>query len=64
MLTHLELTAAAAGVEALLLETGLKQPEAIELYESSGYTPVPGFGHYRWSPLSRCFGKRLELTTT
>lgn len=60
MLTHLEATAAAAGVEALVLETGTKQPEAIALYTSSGYTPVPAFGHYHWSPLSRCFGKRLS----
>ena len=59
MLAHLEATAAAAGAEALLLETGLRQPEAIELYRSSGYVPVPGFGHYQESPLSRCFGKRL-----
>lgn len=60
MLAHLELTAAATGLEALLLETGVAQPEAIGLYESSGYAPVPGFGHYQDSPLSRCFGKRLD----
>lgn len=59
MLAHLEATAAAAGAEALVLETGLRQPEAIALYESSGYTPVPGFGYYKDAPLSRCFGKRL-----
>ena len=60
MLAHLELSAAEAGVEALVLETGIKQPEAISLYASEGYTPVPGFGHYRESPLSRCFAKRLS----
>lgn len=60
MLAHLEATAAEAGAEALLLETGIKQPEAIALYESSGYVPVPGFGHYRDSPVSRCFGKDLR----
>ena len=59
MLAHLEATAAAEGVEALVLETGIKQPEAIELYLSSGYEPVPGFGHYRDSGLSRCFARRL-----
>jgi hypothetical protein len=36
------------------------QPEAIALYLSSGYTPVPGFGYYRDSPLSRCFGRLLH----
>ena len=60
MLAHLEATAAAAGVEAMVLETGLKQPEAIALYESAGYEVVPGFGHYRDSPVNRCFGKVLS----
>ncbi len=59
MLAHLEATAAAAGIEALVLETGMKQPEAIALYVSSGYEPVPGFGHYRDSDLSRCFARRI-----
>ncbi|MFC4782995.1 GNAT family N-acetyltransferase [Nocardioides sp. MAHUQ-72] len=59
MLAHLEQDAAAAGARALVLETGLRQPEAIALYESSGYTPVPGFGYYKDAPLSRCFGKLL-----
>jgi GNAT superfamily N-acetyltransferase len=59
MLAHLEATAAEAGIEALVLETGMKQPEAIALYTSSGYEPVPGFGYYSGSDLSRCFGRRL-----
>jgi GNAT superfamily N-acetyltransferase len=59
MLAHLEATAAAEGIGALVLETGMKQPEAIELYLSSGYEPIPGFGHYRGSDLSRCFARRL-----
>jgi len=60
MLGHLERTAAAAGVVAAILETGLRQPEAIALYESSGYQPIASFGYYRDAPLSRCFGKRLS----
>ena len=59
MLTHLETTARAAGAEVMVLETGLAQPEAIALYESSGYTPVPGFGFYKDAPLSRCFARRI-----
>ena len=59
MLAHLEATAAATGVRGMVLETGIVQPEAIALYESAGYVPVPGFGHYRDSPLSRCFGRVL-----
>ncbi len=59
LLGHLERTAAAAGAGAVVLETGMRQPEAIALYTSSGYEEVPKFGFYRDSPLSRCFGKRL-----
>ncbi len=60
VLGHLETTAAGSGVEALVLETGLAQPEAIALYLSSGYVPVPAFGYYKASPLSRCFAKDLR----
>jgi GNAT superfamily N-acetyltransferase len=59
VLAHLETTAAEAGIEALVLETGMKQPEAIALYTSSGYEPIPGFGYYCGSELSRCFGRRI-----
>ncbi|WP_253943877.1 GNAT family N-acetyltransferase [Nocardioides marmotae] len=59
MLAHLERTAAEAGFEALVLETGVRQPEAMALYESAGYVPVPGFGYYRDSPISRCYAKLL-----
>ena len=59
MLAHLEESARAAGAHALVLETGLKQPEAIALYESSGYVAIPGYGYYRDSPLSRTLGRRL-----
>ena len=52
MLDHLEATARAAGADLMVLETGIEQPEAIALYESSGYAPVPGFGHPR-GPRSR-----------
>ena len=59
VLAHIERSATAAGFEALVLETGLAQPEAIALYESAGYTTVPAYGHYSDSPLSRCFGRAL-----
>ena len=59
MLAHLEDTARLAGAEVMVLETGIRQPEAISLYESSGYRPVPGFGFYRDSPISRCFARSL-----
>jgi ribosomal protein S18 acetylase RimI-like enzyme len=59
MLGHLEATAADAGIQALVLETGMKQPEAIELYRSSGYEPIPSFGYYADSDLNRCFARRI-----
>jgi GNAT superfamily N-acetyltransferase len=59
MLAHLERTAAEAGAAVTILETGRMQPEAIALYESSGYVEVPKFGFYSHAPLSRCYGKRL-----
>ncbi len=59
MLAHLDTTAAAAGFGVLVLETGILQPEAIELYTSSGFVPIPGFGHYQGSDLSRCFARRI-----
>jgi GNAT superfamily N-acetyltransferase len=46
MLAELERTAQAAGHRRLILETGRMQPEAIQLYESSGYTEVEPFGYY------------------
>lgn len=59
VLAALETSAAAAGVDVLVLETGVMQPEALGLYGSSGYTEVGGFGIYKDSPLSRYLGKRL-----
>ncbi|QEE61014.1 GNAT family N-acetyltransferase [Salinibacterium sp. dk2585] len=47
------------GVETLRLETGTEQPEAMNLYAGSGYTPIPGYGYWKDSPSTRCFEKRL-----
>jgi len=60
MLAHLERTAAEAGASVCILETGTRQPEAIALYESSGYVEVPKFGFYCHAPESRCYGKPLD----
>ena len=59
VLAHLEATAAEAGADVLVLETGIKQPEALQLYESAGYVPVTPFGFYRDYPSARHLGKRL-----
>ena len=59
LLGALEDRARAMGYRQLVLETGLEQPEAIALYESAGYHPVPAFGYYADSALSRSYGKTL-----
>ncbi len=59
VLAELEATAAAAGRTRMVLETGQRQPEAIALYASCGYTPVGGFGFYRDYEESVHLGKPL-----
>ena len=59
VVAHLERSAAAAGVELLVLETGTLQQDAIALYESAGYERTIDFGHYADSELSRCYAKPL-----
>jgi GNAT superfamily N-acetyltransferase len=59
LLAELERTALAAGHTQMILETGSKQPEAVALYRSAGYTEVPPFGYYAEAPLSLHLGKQL-----
>ncbi|GAA3055285.1 GNAT family N-acetyltransferase [Actinokineospora globicatena] len=59
MLAELERVAIAGGYRKLILETGLKQPEAVELYLSSGYDTIEPFGFYADAPLARHLGKIL-----
>ena len=59
VLRWLEETARELGATRAILETGSRQPEAIGLYESSGYEPIPKYGFYRCAPGSRCYGKPL-----
>lgn len=60
VLAHLEYTAVMAGAGRMVLETGGAQPEAVALYRSSGYAPIPAFGHYADSEQSIHLGKRLS----
>ncbi len=59
LLAALEDSARNAGITRLRLETGHRQPEAIRLYETSGYSVIEKFGVYRHDPGSTCFGKSL-----
>jgi GNAT superfamily N-acetyltransferase len=60
VLASLERTAAEAGYERVVLETGSKQPEAIALYRSAGYEPVPRFGYYADAPEAVHLGKAVD----
>ena len=59
LLAALEDEARRLGYTRTVLETGIRQQEAMALYESSGYTPIANYGAYRDSPLSRCYEKAL-----
>jgi GNAT superfamily N-acetyltransferase len=60
VLADLESTARKAGVDWLVLETGDRQPEAIGLYRSSGYSDIAQFGRYADEDGSVYLGKRLS----
>ena len=57
ILQDLELWAKKLGSEKCVLETGLKQPEAIRLYEKNGYKLIPNYGQYIGMDNSVCFEK-------
>lgn len=59
VLDELETAARERGFDRLVLETGVLQPEAIGLYLSAGYRPVPRWGAYAHAADSRCLGKDL-----
>jgi putative acetyltransferase len=52
LLSFLEREAAARGCTTLRLETGVRQPEAIGLYERAGFVRCGPFGAYVDDPLS------------
>jgi ribosomal protein S18 acetylase RimI-like enzyme len=60
MLAELERTASAAGHRKLILETGVKNTEALALYRSAGYVEVPPFGFYAEDAVSIHLGKILD----
>lgn len=62
LMARLEEVAQALGYRGVVLETGLRQPEAVELYESLGYRRREPYGTYRDSPLTVCFERDLPAT--
>ena len=59
VLSELEKWAAEMNYSKCVLETGKKQPEAIRLYEKSGYKLIPNYGQYAGVENSVCFEKPL-----
>lgn len=59
LLATLEASAAAAGADWMLLETGQPQIAAVALYRSSGYVDVEPFGYYADSETALNLGRPL-----
>ncbi len=59
LLAALEAEALALGYSFVRLETGNLQAEAIGLYASAGYEPIPRYGPFVDDTRSVCFEKRL-----
>lgn len=60
VLQELEKWSKELGIEKCILETGKKQPEAIQLYKKNNYTIIPNFGQYENVENSVCFEKKWK----
>jgi putative acetyltransferase len=59
ILADLELWSQELGYKRCILETGIRQVEAIALYKKNGYELIPCYGQYLNVENSRCYGKPL-----
>lgn len=59
ILTELETWAEELSATRCILETGIRQPDAIRLYEKQGYRKIPNYGQYADMENSVCFAKDL-----
>jgi putative acetyltransferase len=57
ILSELETWAKEQNFSECVLETGLKQPEAVGLYQKSGYEIIPNYGQYAGIENSVCMRK-------
>jgi GNAT superfamily N-acetyltransferase len=60
VLTELETWATELSCEKCILETGKRQPEAIELYKKNGYKLISNYGQYAEIENSLCFEKEMK----
>ena len=59
LLAAAEALALRRGFTTLRLETGDAQPEAVALYEATGWSRIEPYGYWKDEPSSICFEKRL-----
>jgi len=59
ILSELETWANELNFSDCILETGLKQPEAIGLYQKNGYATIPNYGQYKGVENSVCMKKTI-----
>jgi GNAT superfamily N-acetyltransferase len=62
VLAELERWAQELGYHGCVLETGMKQPEAIRLYQKSGYHRIPNYGQYANVENSVCMQKEIRAS--
>ncbi len=60
VLTELEKWALELGYSKCILETGLRLPDAVRLYQRNGYLQIPNYGQYVEMENSICFEKKLK----
>ncbi len=61
ILSELEAWASELNYSECILETGLKQPEAVALYQKSGYETIPNYGQYSGVENSVCMRKLILI---
>lgn len=59
ILKELELWASESNYTQCILETGKNNPNAIALYQKSGYKEIPNYGQYATIETSICLKKKL-----
>lgn len=59
VISELEKWAAEMAYNRCVLETGIRQPDAVALYQKNGYYPIPNYGQYAGIENSLCFEKKI-----
>jgi putative acetyltransferase len=60
ILAEIEAWAGELSYRRCILETGIRQPEAIGLYKKCGYVYIPNYGQYTGVENSVCFEKKIR----